>query len=53
MQVGQRGVGGGNYVGDLALSFGPNGQGRARCATKWKPALNAFAITFEGRISTW
>jgi putative transposase len=28
----------------------PTGRGRARWITRWKPALNAFAITFEGRI---
>jgi putative transposase len=27
------------------------GKGRPRWATRWKPALNAFAITFEGRIN--
>jgi hypothetical protein len=26
-------------------------KGRARWATRWKPALNAFAITFDGRIN--
>jgi transposase-like protein len=26
----------------------PTGKGRARWATRWKPALNAFAITFDG-----
>jgi putative transposase len=30
----------------------PTGKGRARWVTRWKPALNAFAITFEGRIHT-
>lgn len=29
----------------------PTGKGRARWATRWKPALNAFAITFDGRIN--
>ena len=29
----------------------PTGRGRARWAMRWKPALNAFAITFEGRIN--
>lgn len=29
----------------------PRGQGRARWTTKWKPALNAFAIAFENRIN--
>ncbi len=31
-------------------SLDPTGKGRQRWATRWKPALNAFAITFEGRI---
>ncbi|MET3176606.1 UNVERIFIED_ORG: transposase-like protein [Arthrobacter sp. UYCu721] len=29
----------------------PTGKGRARWATRWNPARNAFAITFEGRIN--
>ena len=29
----------------------PTGKGRARWATRWKPALNAFAISFDGRIN--
>ncbi len=33
-------------------SLDPTGSGRARWATRWKPALNAFAITFPGRIPT-
>jgi transposase-like protein len=33
-------------------SLDPTGKGRARWATRWKPALNAFAITFQGRIPT-
>ena len=28
----------------------PTGQGRQRWAMRWKPALNAFALIFEGRI---
>jgi transposase-like protein len=32
-------------------SLDPTGKGRARWVTRWKPALNAFAITFEGRIT--
>jgi transposase-like protein len=32
-------------------SLDPTGRGRARWAMRWKPALNAFAITFEGRIT--
>jgi putative transposase len=33
-------------------SLDPTGHGRARWATRCKPALNAFAITFPGRIPT-
>jgi transposase-like protein len=33
-------------------SLDPTGKGRTRWATRWKPALNAFAITFEARIPT-
>jgi transposase-like protein len=28
----------------------PTGRGRQRWSNRWKPALNAFAVTFEGRI---
>lgn len=28
----------------------PTGTGRARRGTSWKPAMNAFAIIFDGRI---
>ena len=31
-------------------SLDPTGRGRARWITRWKAALNAFAVTFEGRI---
>ena len=31
-------------------SLNPTGKGRTRWAMRWKPALNAFAITFAGRI---
>lgn len=31
-------------------SLDPTGKGAARWMNRWKPALNAFAITFEGRI---
>lgn len=34
----------------VTRSLDPTGRGRARWATRWKPALNAFAITFAGRI---
>jgi putative transposase len=32
-------------------SLDPTGKGRARWSNKWKVALNAFDITFDGRIS--
>jgi len=31
-------------------SLDPTGTGRRKWMIRWKPALNAFAITFEGRI---
>ena len=31
-------------------SLDPRGHGRARWITRWKPALNAFTVTFEDRI---
>jgi hypothetical protein len=34
----------------VTRSLDPTGRGWARWAIRWKPALNAFAITFEGRI---
>lgn len=34
----------------VTRSLDPTGRGRARWAMRWKPALNAFAITFPGRI---
>jgi putative transposase len=34
----------------VTRSLDPTGKGRARWAMRWKPALNAFAITFEGRL---
>jgi transposase-like protein len=33
------------------MSPDPTGQGRKRWITRWKSALNAFEITFEGRLS--
>jgi transposase-like protein len=33
------------------MSLDPTGQGRRRWITRWKPALNAFELTFEGRLS--
>jgi putative transposase len=35
----------------VTRSLDPTGRGKARWAMRWKPALNAFAITFEGRIN--
>nr|WP_238163176.1 IS256 family transposase [Kribbella capetownensis] len=34
----------------VTRSLDPTGTGRARWATRWKPALNAFAITFGDRF---
>jgi putative transposase len=31
-------------------SLDPTGRGQRRWISRWKPALNAFAVTFEGRI---
>jgi transposase-like protein len=33
------------------MSMDPTGQGRKRWMTRWKPALNAFDIAFDGRLS--
>ncbi|PZF82548.1 IS256 family transposase [Micromonospora deserti] len=33
------------------MSLDPTGQGRRRWTMRWKPALNAFDIAFEGRLS--
>ena len=35
----------------VTRSLDPTGRGKARWIIRWKAALNAFAITFEGRIS--
>ena len=35
----------------VTRSLDPTGRGKARWAMRWKPALNAFAITFNGRIT--
>ena len=32
------------------MSLDPTGQGRKRWMMRWKPALNAFEIAFEGRL---
>jgi len=34
----------------VTRSLDPTGTGRTRWATRWKPALNAFAITFGDRF---
>ncbi|MBB2744687.1 UNVERIFIED_ORG: transposase-like protein [Microbispora rosea subsp. rosea] len=33
------------------MSLDPTGKGQKRWITRWKPALNAFAFAFEGRLS--
>jgi putative transposase len=38
------------YLAVMALD--PTGRGQKRWITRWKPALNAFDITFDGRLST-
>jgi putative transposase len=34
----------------VTRSLDPTGTGRARWAMRWKPALNAFSITFGDRL---
>src|SRR5271165_6074350 len=34
----------------VTRSLDPTGRGRARWAMRWKPALNAFAVTFDDRF---
>src|SRR5688500_7554118 len=34
----------------MVRSLDPTGRGSERWMNRWKPALNAFAITFEGRL---
>ena len=36
----------------VTRSLDPKGTGQTRWATRWKPALNAFAITFADRMPT-
>jgi putative transposase len=33
------------------MSLDPTGKGRKRWSVRWKAALNAFEITFEGRLT--
>jgi putative transposase len=35
----------------VIISLDPTGRGRQRWANRWKAALNAFDITFDGRLS--
>jgi putative transposase len=34
------------------MSLDPKGTGRKRWSNRWKSALNAFEMTFDGRLST-
>jgi transposase-like protein len=34
------------------MSLDPTGTGRKRWMMRWKPALNAFEIAFDGRLAT-
>ena len=34
----------------VTRSLDPTGRGRARWMTRWKPAINAFSITFGDRF---
>ena len=36
----------------VTRSLDPKGAGQTRWATRWKPALNAFAIPFADRMPT-
>jgi hypothetical protein len=40
-----------NCVYLAVMSLDPTGTGRKRWMTRWKPALNAFEIAFDGRLS--
>jgi putative transposase len=33
------------------MSLDPTGKGRQRWSNRWKGALNAFDMTFDGRLS--
>jgi hypothetical protein len=39
------------YRAALEAGADPTGKGHKRWVTRWKAALNAFEITFEGRLS--
>ena len=34
----------------VTRSLDPKGTGQTRWAVRWKPALNAFAVTFQDRM---
>ena len=38
-------------VGLAVISLDPTGKGRKRWSNRWKGALNAFDITFDGRLT--
>jgi hypothetical protein len=40
-----------NCVYTAIMSLDPTGKGQARWTMRWKTALNAFDITFDGRLS--
>jgi putative transposase len=33
------------------MALDPTGRGTKRWITRWKPALNAFDLAFDGRLS--
>jgi len=35
----------------VVISLDPAGRGRQRWTSRWKAALNAFGMTFDGRLS--
>lgn len=39
------------YVYLAVMALDPTGEGRKRWITRWKARLNAFDITFEGRLA--
>lgn len=41
-----------NCVYMAVMALDPTGTGRRRWAIRWKVVLNAFEITFEGRLRT-
>ncbi|MEY9841219.1 hypothetical protein [Streptacidiphilus sp. EB103A] len=38
-------------IAEAVMSLDPTGTGRKRWAIRWKAALNAFDIAFDGRLS--